>query len=204
MKYIYHKTVSIPSDIFFISIKKIFSYLILIFLLFQLTIWHPCSIRTYYLLFNAATAALLHGDCDVHSPYSTESTFWLNSAARFLLRKARAGSFPITAACKTGSTMGVYHRWCDVSLSPPTTGSRGSGLASDGQADSLIQRKRACLRCWRLVDDLSFGLFISLCVWLWLIPFLGKVLEPPVHYLGYFPILYVSVYFPIWTSWGYE
>lgn len=105
------------------------------------------------------------GGCDVHSPYSIELTFWLNSAVHFLLRKARAGSFPIIAACKTGRSMGGgYHRRCDVSLSPPTTGSRGLGLASDGQAGSLIQSKRAGLRCWRLVDDLSFGLFISLCV----------------------------------------
>lgn len=55
------------------------------------------------------------GECDVHLPYSKESTFWLNSALRFLLRKARAGSFPIIAACKTGrSTEGESHRQCDV------------------------------------------------------------------------------------------
>lgn len=46
------------------------------------------------------------GECDVHLPYSKESTFWLNSALRFLLRKARAGSFPIIAACKTGRSTG--------------------------------------------------------------------------------------------------
>lgn len=60
---------------------------------------------TSSVLHSCHCSAVPQGDCDVHSPCSIESTFWLNSAVCFLLRRARAGSFPIIAACKTGRGM---------------------------------------------------------------------------------------------------
>lgn len=43
--------------------------------------------------------------------------------------------------------------------------------------------------------------FFTLCVTMTMT---HSILNPLVDYLGYFLIFYVSVYFPIWTSWCYE